>query len=199
MGLLCPCWLWQLPRKYPHARKSWGCQGIPFEYLFRRDFPHLGVCSKQHSGTGWGHQPGSSFLGGRWPCDPAQGISDHQLPEMRDDHSQCPGAEPSSHSWGPLTPESQPKQCTQVPGLAQMETSHFSGTSLGEKGFSTSSLNPLGCNLWQNPSLHHLLLLPRRVWPHPSPPFLCVPRLGSCSQPVPPQPDSTGPAPFLLL
>lgn len=46
---------------------------------------------------------------------------------MRDDHSQCPGAEPSSHSWGPLATESQPKQCRQVPGLAQVETFHFPG------------------------------------------------------------------------
>lgn len=32
-----------------------------------------------------------------------------------------------------------------------METSHFSGTSLGEKGFSISSLNPLGSNVWPEP------------------------------------------------
>lgn len=55
-----------------------------------------------------------------------------------------------------------------------METFHFLGTCLGEKGFSKSNLTPLGCNVGPEP----LLLLPRRVWPHAFPGFLCVPRLG---------------------
>lgn len=55
-----------------------------------------------------------------------------------------------------------------------METFHFLRTCLGEKAFSKSNLNPLGCNVGPD-----LLLLPGRVWPHASPPFLCVPWLGA--------------------
>lgn len=55
---------------------------IPFEHLFRRDFPHLWFSSKQQGGTAWGvgwlcitmgHQPGGIIVGGWWPCDLALG------------------------------------------------------------------------------------------------------------------------------
>lgn len=74
LGLLCPCWPWQLPRKYSHARKSWGCRAqapeIAFERLILEGFsPPPGL----QQAAGWehtasGHQPGSSFLGHGGPA-----------------------------------------------------------------------------------------------------------------------------------
>lgn len=91
-----------------------------------------------------------------------------------------PNAEPSGHSWGPLAPESQPKQWRQVPGLAQMETLHFPrDLSWGKRILQIQPERPWAAVWGQNPSLHHLLLLPRKVWPPPSPPPLSVPGLGA--------------------
>lgn len=91
-----------------------------------------------------------------------------------------PNAEPSSHSWGPLAPESQPKQCRQAPGLAQMETLHLPGDlSWGKRILQIQPERPWAAVWGQNPSLHHLLLLPRKVWPPLSPPLPSVPRLGA--------------------